>query len=79
MNSTNGVTCILIRTDALLSIRYRNKLNEDMEADLFLPDYPDLKGDCTESDYESMTMSFRGFTLSIFFRKVSAFYHVFFK
>lgn len=44
VNSTNGNTCILMRTDALLSIQYRDKLNEDKEADVYLPDYPGLTG-----------------------------------
>lgn len=33
-----------MRTDGLLTIQYRNKLNEDMEADAYLPDYPELSG-----------------------------------
>lgn len=32
INNTNGATCILIRTDALLSVQYRDKLGEDKEA-----------------------------------------------
>lgn len=44
VNSTSGNTCMLMRTDGLLTIKYRNKLNEDMEADVYLPDYPDLSG-----------------------------------
>jgi len=44
VNTTNGNTCILIRTDGLLSIQYRDKLNEDKEADVYLPDYPTLSG-----------------------------------
>lgn len=31
--------------DGLLSIQYRNKLNEDAEADVYLPDYPTLTGE----------------------------------
>lgn len=31
INNTNGATCILIRTDALLSVSYRDKLGEDKE------------------------------------------------
>lgn len=44
VNSTNGNTCILMQTDGLLSIKYRDKLNEDKEADVYLPDYPELTG-----------------------------------
>lgn len=44
VNTTNGNTCILIRTDGLLSIQYRNKLNEDSEADAYMPDNVGLSG-----------------------------------
>lgn len=68
VNNTNGATCILIRTDGLLSVQYKNKLNEDREADVYLPDNVDLRGDCDE-DYASLSMTFKGFDLKIFFRK----------
>lgn len=71
INGTNNdeATCILIRTDGLLSIQYRDKLNEDKEADVFLPDDPELHGDCTESDVSSITVRFKGFTLWMEFKK----------
>lgn len=69
MNNTNGVTCILIRTDALLSIQYRNKLKEDAEADIYLPDELDIKGDCTEEDSGNIILSFKGFVLGMYFKK----------
>lgn len=71
INGTNNdaATCILIRTDGLLSIQYRDKLNEDKEADVFLPDAPELWGDCTESDVSSITIRFKGFTLWMEFKK----------
>lgn len=49
VNTTNGNTCILIRTDGLLSIQYRDKLNEDREADVYLPDNPTLSGMLNEN------------------------------
>uniref|UniRef100_A0A6B2EAK0 Putative lysosome-associated membrane glycoprotein 5 n=1 Tax=Phlebotomus kandelakii TaxID=1109342 RepID=A0A6B2EAK0_9DIPT len=68
VNATNGATCILIRTDGLLSIQYRNKLGEDKEADVFLPDNVDLKGECYE-DESSISMGFKGFVLTMNFKK----------
>ena len=44
VNATSGSTCILMQTDGILSIQYRDKLNEDKEADVYLPDYPTLSG-----------------------------------
>lgn len=70
-NATNGITCILISVDGLISIKYRNKLNEDVEADLYLPDNPVLGGECVESNMEILTLEFKGFKLSMTFKKVS--------
>ena len=42
------------------------------EADVYLPDNVDLRGDCDE-DYASLSMTFKGFDLKIFFRKVGGF------
>jgi hypothetical protein len=52
VNASNGNTCILIQTDGLLSIQYRDKLNEDKEADVYLPDYPTLSGDEVLRNFE---------------------------
>ncbi|XP_070503636.1 lysosome-associated membrane glycoprotein 5 [Chironomus tepperi] len=69
VNTTSGNTCILIRTDGLLSIQYRDKLNEDKEADVYLPDNPTLSGVCDNSDESSIVMSFKGFVLTMKFEK----------
>lgn len=74
-NATNGITCILISVDGLISIRYRNKLNEDVEADLYLPDNPVLTGECEEPNMEILNMEFKGFKLSMTFRKVYDIFH----
>ncbi|XP_067613763.1 lysosome-associated membrane glycoprotein 5 [Eurosta solidaginis] len=71
LNATNGITCILMSVDGLISIKYRNKLNEDVEADLYLPDDPKLSGECVESNIEILTLEFKGFKLSMTFRKSS--------
>lgn len=71
LNATNGITCILVSVDGLISIKYRNKLNEDVEADLYLPDEPKLTGECVESNVEILTLEFKGFVLTMTFRKVS--------
>ena len=71
LNATNGITCILVSVDGLISIKYRNKLNEDVEADLYLPDDPKLTGECVESNMEILRLDFKGFVLTMTFRKVS--------
>lgn len=68
INNTIGATCILIRTDALLSVQYRDKLGDDREGDIFLPDYPELSGDCQE-DQSSITLKAKGFVLEMDFKK----------
>ncbi|ALC44433.1 CG32225 [Drosophila busckii] len=70
-NATNDITCILMQVDGLISIKYRNKLNEDVEADLYMPDSPQLSGECVESNLEILTMNFKGFKLSMTFKKSS--------
>jgi len=59
-----------MQVDGLISIKYRNKLNEDVEADLYMPDDPQLSGECVESNMEILTMDFKGFRLSMTFKKV---------
>ncbi|XP_014096480.2 lysosome-associated membrane glycoprotein 5 [Bactrocera oleae] len=71
LNATNGITCILVSVDGLISIKYRNKLNEDVEADLYLPDDPKLTGECVESNMEILRLDFKGFVLTMTFRKSS--------
>ncbi|KAG4077392.1 hypothetical protein HA402_009793 [Bradysia odoriphaga] len=68
INNTNGATCILIRTDALLSVSYRDKLGEDKELDIYLPDYPELWGTC-EDDQSSISLKTKDFVLEIDFKK----------
>lgn len=53
----------------MLSVQYRDKLNEDKEADAFLPDNPDLAGDCSEEDFSQITLKFKGFLLTMEFKK----------
>lgn len=40
-----------------------------MEANTFLPDDPQLSGDCSEEDVSSIALDFKGFKLSMQFRK----------
>uniref|UniRef100_A0A336LR72 CSON012856 protein n=1 Tax=Culicoides sonorensis TaxID=179676 RepID=A0A336LR72_CULSO len=68
LNNNNGVTCILIRTDALLSITYRDKTREIKEADTYLPDQVKISGVCDE-DESRMSMTWKNFTLTLFFAK----------
>lgn len=69
INNTNRATCILIQTDGILDITYRTITNEDVVANTFLPDDPELTGDCTEEDISSITLGFKGFKLFMEFKK----------
>lgn len=40
-----------------------------MEANTFLPDNPKLTSDCSEEDVSSISLEFKGFKLSMQFRK----------
>lgn len=68
LNGTNKATCILIQTDGILDITYRSVTNEDITKPIFLPDYPELAGDCSD-DISSISLDFRGFKLLFEFRK----------
>ncbi|XP_038113698.1 uncharacterized protein LOC6040526 isoform X1 [Culex quinquefasciatus] len=68
LNGTSGATCILIQTDGLLSIQYRDKYGEDKEADTFMPDQMDISGECWE-DESKVSLGWKGFILNIYFSK----------
>lgn len=34
-----------------------------------MPDHPDLYGDCSEEDYSQIVLKFKGFTLTMEFKK----------
>lgn len=69
MNNTKGTTCILIRTDGILDITYRDLSKHDVTANTFLPDDVELSGDCSDEDISSFTMKFKGFVLYMVFKK----------
>lgn len=69
INNTAGNTCILIKTDGLISIQYHGAIERNLEADIYLPDYPELSGTCDNSDDSSITLKFSGFVLTINFQK----------
>lgn len=69
VNTTKGITCILIATDGLLDVTYRTVLGEDVTSSTFLPDDVELSGDCSEEDVETLYMKFKGFTLYMLFKK----------
>ncbi|XP_055312912.1 uncharacterized protein LOC129574649 [Sitodiplosis mosellana] len=69
VNNTKGTTCILIRTDGILDIKYRKSTGEDATANTFMPDETELSGDCSDDNVQSLTMIFKGFTLFMLFKK----------
>lgn len=44
-------------------------MNEDVSASAFLPDDPEIKGDCSNEDISSVSLSFKGFKLLMVFKK----------
>lgn len=71
MNTTSKskATCILIQTDGILEINYRSATHEDIVKPIFLPDNPELSGDCEEEDISNIALDFKGFKLFFEFRK----------
>ncbi|GBP26315.1 hypothetical protein EVAR_95486_1 [Eumeta japonica] len=66
---SGGETCILLTVDALIAISYVTKLNERTEADTFVPNNAKVDGNCRDGDAETLSLSFKEFTLEWSFAK----------
>ncbi|CAG9816285.1 unnamed protein product [Phaedon cochleariae] len=67
-NSKTGATCILLKTDALVEVKFRLHDLEE-QADSFIPEKALIDGDCRNEDASSMTISWTGYSLVINFAK----------
>lgn len=65
----NGETCILFTVDALIDISYMTKLNERADANTFVPNNAKVDGVCKYGDSETLSLSFKEFTLEMSFSK----------
>lgn len=68
INSKTGTTCILLRTDAVVEVKFRLH-NLEEQADSFVPEQALVEGDCKNEDYSYMRLSWTGYSLIISFSK----------
>ncbi|CAH1962634.1 unnamed protein product [Acanthoscelides obtectus] len=68
INSHTGTTCILMKTDAVVEIKFKlNNLEE--QADSFIPERALLESNCQNEDVASLRISWTGYSLVISFAK----------
>ncbi|XP_058810744.1 uncharacterized protein LOC131675684 [Phymastichus coffea] len=69
LNSSNGQACILLQVDALITIKYRTKLGEEKEADVYVPNGATVTGSCDNENFVVMSLKWDTFILSWAFAK----------
>ncbi|XP_012055816.1 PREDICTED: uncharacterized protein LOC105618895 [Atta cephalotes] len=69
LDGSNGQACILLQVDALIIVKYRTKLGEDQEADIYVPDDATVTGNCDNENTVTMSLKWKAFVLSWSFAK----------
>ncbi|KAK0168503.1 hypothetical protein PV327_002294 [Microctonus hyperodae] len=69
LNGLNGQACILLQVDALITVKYRNKLGEDQEANIYVPSDATVTGNCDSENVVTMSLKWNAFVLSWSFAK----------
>lgn len=68
-NPNARTTCILLMTDAVVEVKF--KLHDiDTQHDSFIPEKPKIIGDCSQDEFEKMTLAWPGYELTMTFAKV---------
>ncbi|KAL3285059.1 hypothetical protein HHI36_019183 [Cryptolaemus montrouzieri] len=68
INSNAGTTCILLRTDAVVEVKFKLH-NLEEQADSFIPEKALVDGMCNREDNSYMRLSWTGYSLVISFAK----------
>ncbi|XP_044753159.1 uncharacterized protein LOC123312752 [Coccinella septempunctata] len=68
INSNTGTTCILMRTDAVVEVKFRLH-NLEEQADSFIPEKALVEGNCKNEDSSYIRLSWTGYSLIISFAK----------
>ncbi|XP_018303907.1 lysosome-associated membrane glycoprotein 2 isoform X2 [Mycetomoellerius zeteki] len=69
LDGSNGQACILLQVDALIIVKYRTKLGEYQEADIYVPDDATVTGNCDNENTVTMSLKWKAFVLSWSFAK----------
>ncbi|KAJ8922455.1 hypothetical protein NQ315_004402 [Exocentrus adspersus] len=68
INSKSGTTCILLKTDAIVEIKFKLH-NLEEQGDSFIPEKVLIEGDCKNEDYQFIRIEWTGYSLVISFAK----------
>lgn len=63
VNSSNGQACILLQVDALITVKYRTKVGEEREADIYVPNDATVTGNCANDNSATMSLKWKAFVL----------------
>ncbi|RZC37851.1 uncharacterized protein BDFB_004176, partial [Asbolus verrucosus] len=68
INSNSGTTCILMKTDAVVEVKFL-MYNLEEQADSFIPDKALVDGNCKNEDASFISISWTGYNLVLNFAK----------
>ncbi|XP_008182147.1 lysosome-associated membrane glycoprotein 5 isoform X1 [Acyrthosiphon pisum] len=71
LNEEEGNTCILLRVDAVIEVKFKTKLgSEDVrQTDLYVPDDAEVTGDCSNEDDATLILKWKNFVFTWYFTK----------
>ncbi|XP_017876118.1 uncharacterized protein LOC108622618 isoform X2 [Ceratina calcarata] len=69
LDGSNGQACILLQVDALITVKYRTKVGEEQEANIYVPNDATVTGNCDNENTVTMSLKWRAFVLSWSFAK----------
>ncbi|XP_076669607.1 lysosome-associated membrane glycoprotein 5 [Andrena cerasifolii] len=69
LDRSNGQACILLQVDALITVKYRTKLGEDQEANIYVPIDATVTGNCDNENTVTMSLKWKAFVLLWSFAK----------
>lgn len=73
LDGVTGQACILLQVDALITVKFRTKLGEEQEANIYVPSDATVTGNCDSENFVTMSLKWNAFVLSWSFAKVTFF------
>ncbi|XP_074104193.1 lysosome-associated membrane glycoprotein 5 [Cotesia typhae] len=69
LDGVTGQACILLQVDALITVKFRTKLGEEQEANIYVPSDATVTGNCDSENFVTMSLKWNAFVLSWSFAK----------
>ncbi|XP_015524067.1 lysosome-associated membrane glycoprotein 5 [Neodiprion pinetum] len=63
VNGSNGQACILLQVDAIITVKYKTKVGEEREADIYVPNDATVTGNCANDNSATMSLKWKVFVL----------------